>query len=239
MDANADRVLLVPTAETHPEGTLFMTVYEIVVPSIGYALTDDVQVSVTGLTDFEASGAFELRVKANVLRTRAVRVSLGTSLDYFFADPEDQDDPAAESDFLLGRADAVVQLCFEEACRSSLSSAATVAAPAQNELIFPVAIGAGVTIQGSALVSLLLEYGAILNAADDFDLLPLPLHLVSYGMRLTWSRQWALDLGFARSLSPQRSVRTTPPGLFDVLGLPLFALSYRFGLGERSSTTYP
>jgi hypothetical protein len=88
-------------------------------------------------------------------------------------------------------------------------------------------------------VPLLLEYGAILNAADDIDLLPLPLHVVSYGMRLTWSPNWALDLGFVRSLNPQRSVRTSAPGVFDVLGVPLFALTYRFAVVERSNTTYP
>jgi hypothetical protein len=238
-DAHVDRVLLVPTAETHPAGTLFLTSYEVVIPSIGYAITDDVQISATGLTDFDNGGAFELRIKANVLRARAVRVALGTSLDYFVTDPDAQDDPAAEHDFLLGRADAALQLCFDEACRSSVSSAVTAAAPAQNELIFPIALGLGVTVQGSSLVTLLIEYGALLNAADDFDLLPLPLHLVSYGARLTWSPRWALDLGFVRSLSPQRSVRTTSPGLFDVLGLPLLALTYRFAADARSSTTYP
>jgi hypothetical protein len=237
-DAHVDRVLIVPTAETQPEGTLFITAYELILPSIGYAITDDLQVSAFGFTDLE-SGLIELRVKANVLRTRALRVALGTSLDYVTSDPDDQDDPDAENDFLLGRADGMLQLCFDEACGSSLSSAITVAAPAQNELIFPVAFGLGLTVQGSRLVSVLLEYGAIVNAADDFDLLPLPLHLVSYGVRFTWSRHWALDLGLARSLNPQREVRTTPPELFDILGLPLFALTYRTGLTARSSTTYP
>ena len=52
-DAHLDRVLLVPTAETHPEGTLFITVYELILPSVGYAITDDVQASVLGFTDLE------------------------------------------------------------------------------------------------------------------------------------------------------------------------------------------
>lgn len=237
-DAHVDRVLLVPTAETQPKGTLFITVYELILPSIGYAITDDVQVSAFGFTDLKG-GLIELRVKANVLRAGVVRVALGTSLDYLTSDPDDLEDPAAENDFLLGRADAALQLCFDARCRSSLSSAVTVAAPAQNELIFPVALGTGITIAGSSLVSLLLEYGAILNAADDIDLLPLPLHLVSYGVRLTWSKHWALDVALARSLNPEREVRTTEPELFDVLGLPLLALSYRAELGTRSSTTYP
>jgi hypothetical protein len=237
-DAHLDRVLLVPTAETHPEGTLFITVYELVLPSVGYALTDDVQASVFGFTDLKG-GVIELRVKANVLRAGVVRVALGTSLDYLTSDPDDLDDPDAENDFLLGRADAMLQLCFDAPCRSSLSTAITVAAPAQTELIFPVALGAGVTIQGTSLLTLLLEYGAIVNAAEDFDLLPLPLHLVSYGVRFTWSRSWALDVALARSLNPQREVRTTEPELFDVLGLPLIALSYRATLFTRSSTTYP
>jgi hypothetical protein len=237
-DAHVDRVLIVPTAETHPEGTLFITAYELLLPSIGYAITDDVQVSAFGFTDFKG-GLLELRVKANVMRTRALRVALGTSLDYVTSEPDDLEDPDAENDFLLGRADGMLQLCFDAACRSSLSSAITAAAPAQNELIFPIAFGAGLTIQGTKLVSVLLEYGAIVNAADDFELLPLPLHVVSYGVRFTWSRHWALDVGLARSLNPQRQIRTTPPELFDILGVPLLALTYRAGLTAGASTTYP
>lgn len=238
LDAHADRVLLVPTAETQPEGTIFFTAYELLLPSIGYAITDDVQVSAFGFTDFEG-GVLELRVKANVVRERAVRVAFGTSLDYLTSDPDDLDDPSAENDFLLGRADGVVQLCFDAPCRSSLSGALTVAAPAQNELIFPIAFGTGLVVQGTSIMSVLLEYSALVNAADDIDLLPLPLHLVSYGVRFAWSRHWAFDVGLARSLNPQRAIRTTPPEVFDILGLPLLALTYRTGLSARSSTTYP
>ena len=41
--AHADRVVLVPTAQTQPRGTVFLSDYEIVMPSVGYAFTDDVQ----------------------------------------------------------------------------------------------------------------------------------------------------------------------------------------------------
>ena len=99
--------------------------------------------------------------------------------------------------------------------------------------------GAGLVVQGSSIMSVLLEYSALVNAADDIDLLPLPLHLVSYGLRFSWSRHWAVDLGLARSLSPERAIRTAPPGALDLLGLPVLALTYRAGLTARSSTTYP
>src|ERR1019366_2987154 len=48
-DANADRVILGSTAETHPKGTFFISDYEILLLQVGYAITDQLQVSVTGI----------------------------------------------------------------------------------------------------------------------------------------------------------------------------------------------
>src|SRR5689334_3362997 len=43
--AHADRVVLVPTAETQPQGTLFLSSYEIVGAGVGYAFSDRVHAS--------------------------------------------------------------------------------------------------------------------------------------------------------------------------------------------------
>ena len=48
-DANVDRVIAVSTAETHPAGTFYFTDYEIAVLSVGYSISDRVQLTLTGL----------------------------------------------------------------------------------------------------------------------------------------------------------------------------------------------
>jgi hypothetical protein len=45
VDAHSDRVILMPTAETQPEGTFFIRSYELVLLQLGYAITDDLQLS--------------------------------------------------------------------------------------------------------------------------------------------------------------------------------------------------
>jgi hypothetical protein len=232
-DPHVDRVLLVPTAETQPQGTAFATAYELIIPQIGYAFSDRLQASVFGFTDFDGSGFVELRVKANVLRLPLLRVALGASVDYSFTDDADE---GADDDFLIARPDAALQLCFERLCRSSLSLAGSAMLHAQSELLLPVAAGAGVTLYVVPALSFLLEYAALFNAADDLELLDLPLHLVSYGVRVSWTRSWALDVGLARTLNPDDDIISEQPKLFDVLGVPLLAISYRFGM--RESTMY-
>ena len=81
-DAHADRVLLVPSAETHPQGTLFASSYEIIILTVGYAFSDRVQASITGSTD--GHGGFgDLDLKANLLRSRYLRMAVLTSIDFF------------------------------------------------------------------------------------------------------------------------------------------------------------
>src|SRR6185295_2268577 len=46
-EPSADRVVLAPTAYTHPAGTFFVSSYDVVFLQAGYALSDSTQVSVT------------------------------------------------------------------------------------------------------------------------------------------------------------------------------------------------
>jgi hypothetical protein len=225
LDAHVDRVLVVPTAETHPRGTLFLSSYEIIIPSVGYAPSDRLHVSATGLTDFEGGLLVEAHVKANVLRGDLLRVALGTGIDYLRS-PEESSD-AQNDDFLGARFGAVGQLCITAGCRSSLSVAATVLTHAQTSLLLPVGFGTGAIVYVSDEISALFELSALLNAAEDFGLLRLPLALAGYGLRITPAPSWAVDLGLLRSLREERELRTDAPGLFDLLGTPFLALTWR------------
>jgi hypothetical protein len=218
-DAHADRVILVPTAETHPAGTLFLSSYEVIVPSIGYAFTDRLHASVTGLTDLD-SAFVELNVKANLLRSRALRVAVLSSIDY--ASGED------DGELLFGRAGITAQLCFELACRTSLSLSAMLVAHDELDTILPMGIGAGFTAQlGEDLVAL-LEYSALINAAREFEFIDLPVYLVGYGLRIAPRPSWALDLTFLRTMESDDEIRAGDASVFDLLGVPFLAFTYRF-----------
>jgi hypothetical protein len=221
--AHADRVILVPTAETHPEGTLFLSSYEIVVPSIGYAVTDRLHASITGLTDFDAVFV-ELNLKANVLRSRFLRIALTSSIDYSRGGDADEDN----DELLFGRAGGSVQFCFELACRTSLSLAVMVVAHDELDTLLPMGLGAGFTAQLGEDLFALLEYSALINAAREFEFVDLPIYLVGYGLRIAPKPSWALDLTMLRAMESDDEVRAGDASLFDLLGVPFVAFTYRF-----------
>ncbi|HMI91978.1 MAG TPA: hypothetical protein VK509_11470 [Polyangiales bacterium] len=214
--AHADRVVLVPTAETQPAGTLFLSSYEIVGAGVGYAFSDRMQVSLVGATTFTALWA-EINVKANLLRSRWLRIAAQTSIDY--ARGEDEELP-------FGRIGGTLQLCFDLPCRSSMSAAATVVAHDAPDTVLPLGVGLGFIAFLSHELSLLLEYAGVLDATE-LELIDLPVYLVSYGIRISGSPTWSLDLAFARALRSEEGLRTGRVGVFDLLGAPLAAFTYR------------
>jgi hypothetical protein len=217
-DAHADRVLLVPTAETHPKGTLFATAYDLVVLSAGYALSDRVQTSVTGTTDGHG-GFVDLDLKANVLRSRFLRVAVLTSIDFVHT--------REGEDLLLGRIGASGQFCFELACRTSVTLHAMLIGQDEPDTLLPVGIGAGFIARVSSALSVLLEYDMLVNASRDLEFIDLPVFAVGYGARISTAPSWALDVALLRRMQSDASVRVTPPQLFDLLGVPLLAFTYR------------
>lgn len=218
LDAHADRVLLVPSAETHPQGTLFATSYEILMLSVGYAFTDRLQASVTGMTDGHG-GFVDFDVKANLLRSRWLRVAALASIDFLHSrDGED---------LLLGRPGVSAQLCFELACRTSLSLHATLIVHDEPNTLLPLGFGAGFVARMSSDVSALLEYDMIINASRDLDLIDLPVFAVGYGARISTAPSWALDIALLRRMQSDETVRLTPPTLFELIGAPFLAFTYR------------
>jgi hypothetical protein len=210
-------VVLVPTAETQPEGTLFLSSYEIVGAGAGYAFSDRLQVSLVGATTFDAGWA-EINVKANLLRSRWLRIAAQTSIDY--AAGEDEEIP-------FGRVGGTLQLCFDLPCRSSMSAAATVVVHDAPDTLLPLGVGLGFIAFLSHELSLLLEYAGLLDAAENLELIDLPVYLVNYGLRISGSPTWSLDLAFGRPLSSEEGLRTGSVGVFELLGVPLAAFTFR------------
>jgi hypothetical protein len=217
--AHADRVVLVPTAQTQPAGTLFVSDYEVVIPSVGYAFSDRVQTELTGLTDFSKFVFVDASLKAALVRSRYLHLAAIASLDY--AGGEDEELP-------FGRATAVAQLCADVGCRSSLSLAATLIAHDAPDTILPLGIAAGFVARLSDLVDFLLEYSALLNAGPELQLIDLPIYLVAYGARFNFGRHWALDATLLRPMQEDDGLRGGDVELFQFLGVPFLALTYRF-----------
>lgn len=212
-DAHADRVILFPTAETHPQGTFFISSYELVLIQLGYALTDDFQMSALFLPPLvrEQPFFFSPTFKLNVVRSEQGNVALLGGLD--FVVQSDTDESTA-----LGRLGAAGQLCIDVACDSSLTLNAhgwTEIGENQGTIVL---LSAGGLFRASELVSLMLEpsYGLLLqdgevNTPEGF--------LLSYGVRLS-GRQFGFDITFVRPFAE---------GISDelILGVPFVVASYR------------
>ena len=75
-DPQADRVVLLPTAYTHPEGTVFFSSYDIAILQAGYAFTDDTQVTLTALPiPSESFTILDLSLKTALVERGPVRVA--------------------------------------------------------------------------------------------------------------------------------------------------------------------
>jgi hypothetical protein len=217
-DAHADRVVLVPTAETQPQGTFYASSYDVLLLSAGYAPTDRMQSSLTGTTDGKNAFA-ELSLKANLLRSRFLRLSLQSSIDYLRG--------RNSGGLIFGRAGGTAQICFELACRSSLSLHAMAVIHDEPDTILPMGFGAGFTARISSDVSALLEYSMLINASRNLPLVTLPVYLAGYGVRISTHPSWALDITFLRRMRSDEQIRIGSVGVFQLLGVPLLAFTYR------------
>lgn len=211
-DAHADRVILFPTAETQPKGSFFVSSYELVLIQVGYAVTDDFQLSALVLPPLLEEQPYFISptLKLNLVRSEQGNVALLGGVD--FITDEDGDESA-----VLARLGAAGQLCIDPACDSSLTANVhgwTALTEGDGSIIF---LSAGATIFVSELVSLLIEptYPLIVQDGETQDI---DFFVLAYGVRLSGS-QFGLDLTLAR-----------PFGIDDspfVLGLPFVVASYR------------
>lgn len=223
-NAHVDRVVISPTAETHPQGTFFASLYD-VLPQVGYAFNQRLQASVTGLRGFERDSGyfFEGTLKANVLRTRALRVAALTSIDMIGGGDSEQS-------LLFGRVGATVQWCLGEHCESSINVSAMAVVIDKADLVFPFGGAVGFIGHLDGSMKVLLEYGTLTSLSDGLPIGDvLPFIYAGYGIRFAYPN-WAFDVTFIRSIDHGESEsNATRPDLFDLLGLPLLSLTYRLG----------
>lgn len=220
MDANADRVILFSTAETHPEGTFFFTDYELVLLQFGYAITDELQLALTGLPPMfdDQPYLFALSLKLNVARGERFRAALMGSIDYINIDSDN---------YIGGRLGGVAQVCFGRTCQSSLNLNAQGFINDSTSDFLPVLTALGFVGHVSSLFSILLEpsYAFVIgDSVDDAD-----GFLLSYGVRLSGAN-WGLDLTFVRPFADGYDAL--------IMGVPWLAFTYRTD-GDRTNTNPP
>lgn|GEM_PF-978474 len=151
-NAHVDRVILMPTAETHPRGTLFFSSYEIILLQAGYALSDETQISLTLTPPVGKDNVVPLDVtlKTVVLRQPHVRLAAYGSASGVAG--------LKEGTALLGRVGATFQGCFALTCGSSVSVASTLL------LLGPALIsanGVGMILKVSDTVDWLFEVDSL------------------------------------------------------------------------------
>lgn len=206
-DAHCDRVILVPTAETHPGGTIYLSSYDFAILQAGYALSDTVQLSLTFVPPFGKDFLLplDLSLKAVVARGRRVRVAAIASATGLLG--------FEQGEAFLGRFGAVTELCFDDKCRSSANVAANLVLGGSALL---VADGIGVIARTSDLVALLFELQSLVPVGREVA----DVHGIAsaFGVRLS-GRRWGIDLALEAPIDPSpKNVRL----------LPILVGTYRF-----------
>jgi hypothetical protein len=206
-DAQADRGVLLPTAYTHPAGTFFMSSYELAILQLGYALTDDVQLSLTGLPPLgdEAASILDLTLKVSLHRGPLLRVAaLGSTSGVVSRDI---------GVVGLGRVGAVAQMCFQLRCDDSVSLSSNVA------LAGALAMVNGVSgiYRASRLISFVGELDTLVplgNLVDGFG-----GALWGAGLRFN-AGNWGVDLAVLHVLGHAKATA------------PFLAITYRSAPGR-------
>jgi hypothetical protein len=201
-DPQADRGVLAPTAYTHPKGTFYFSDYEVAILQLGYAITDDTQITATGVPPLgeERVVFLDLTLKTMLHRGGLVRVAaLGSTSGL----------GAKEIGVVgVGRVGGVVQLCLERTCGSSVSLGSDLTLAG----VLLMANSAGGIFRVSRTVSFLAELDTLVPLGKDAG--QINGGIAAGGLRLSGTN-WGLDLSLLRVLGS------------DGATLPLITLSYR------------
>jgi hypothetical protein len=227
MDANSGHVVLGSTAETHPKGTFFFNDYELFLLTVGYAITDEFQIQLTGVPPLFKNQPyfFDIGAKLNVVRTESFRAAINGALDILTIGGTGSNG----GPYYGGRLGGIAQVCFIPSCRSSLSfDVGGIITSGVNEVL-PIYGSAGVTIAVSRIVSLLAEpsmLGAVGTGAQNID--GGAYFAFGYGVRFS-GRNLGVDVTFIEPIA-------ATSGSFDnpfVIGYPWIALTYRTDGDDR------
>lgn len=197
VDPQGDRVLLLPTATTHPAGTFFFSNYELVIFQAGYAFTDATQISVTAIpAPSESLTILDVSLKSSLYRGGLVRAAAIGSIS-----------GAAGKEVglqLLGRAGGVVQVCTARRCESSLSLSSNVMLAGA---LLIMVNGAGGIWRMSEHVSVLAELATMVPVGSQGG--QFNGAVLGGGIRLHYAH-WGFDFSALHVLDSTSDVSTVP-----------------------------
>lgn len=212
-DANTDRVIIYSTAETQPAGTFYFSDYEMILLQVGYAVTDKLQVSLTGFPPLVADQPyfFDVTAKFNLQRGDVFRSAVQVAFDTLVS-------PKSDPSSLFGvRAGLIGQFCLVADCLTSFTLNAGTLLNNKSNAVVPVYLAGGLLVHVTDVFKLMLEPNyavAIGNGKVDGP----SGFLLNYGMRLS-GKQFGFDLAFIKPLG-------SDSGSF-VMGVPVVSFTYR------------
>jgi hypothetical protein len=192
-EPHADRVVLSPTAYTHPKGTFFVSSYDVVVLQAGYAVTDRTQISATVTPPLGQPGEVRMALLDLTLKTALVQEGLVRVAALGSVSGLATNEPTA---LLVGRVGGVAQLCFRLACSSSLSLSSNVL------LLGPVVLMAssvGAIIEAGRHLSFIAEVDTVIPLGREAG--NAHAALAGGGLRLHF-QHFAVDLGLLGGSAP-------------------------------------
>ena len=206
-DAHQDRLLLSPTADTHPEGSFYATSYYIVLLQLGYAVSDRTQISVTATPPLGEEGVLpaDVSIKTVLLREPHVSVAGIVSASGLLG--------VEEFSGFLGRVGGVATFCADAArCRLGFSISSNVALAGPASLLFNAV---GVNFHAGSIVSLIAEVDSAIPLAEPVG--EANGVLGGAGGRLS-GRAWGVDL----------ALMSAGKAKGDVAVFPFLAATYRY-----------
>jgi hypothetical protein len=213
VDANTDRVILYSTAETQPAGTFYFSDYEIILMQIGYAVTDQLQVSLTAIPPLftDQPYFFDVTAKFNLQRGDVFRSAVQVAFDTVVS-------PKSNPRSIFGvRAGLIGQFCLVADCLTSFTLNAGTLLTDQPNALVPVYFAGGLLVHVTNVFKLMVEPNytlAIGNGRVDGP----SGFLLNYGLRLS-GNQFGFDLAFIKPLGGDSA------GL--VMGVPMVSFTYR------------
>jgi len=197
-DAHVDRVVFVPTAETHPAGTVYLSSYDIVGLQGGVALGDRTQLTLSFVPPLSREPVVPLDLTLKTVLARAPRVRVAAMVSASGVLGTD------EGAIALGRVGGVAQLCFDDACRSSVSTAGNLVLAGS---VLVLANGVGAIVRASNLFAVLVELQSVLPLSRDGG----QINVLggALGFRLS-GRVWAVDLALEGPLDRHASPAVLP-----------------------------
>jgi hypothetical protein len=195
-------VVVVPTAYTHPAGTVYVSDYDIFLLQAGYAVAEGTQLTLTSTIPIEGLVLADMSLKVALVREGPVRVAaIGSATGIWGLDV---------GDAIFGRAGGVAQFCLDEACDSSANLGGTLLLGGPDTLL---GAGLGFIWHAVSWLSVLGEVETLLPMTPQAG----NVNGIAFspGVRLPF-RTWSLDFAITR-----------PLGVAGAPTIPLLAFTLR------------